>query len=75
MSSIAKKLGKKIKLARVDKDMSQSDLAQSANIDSSHIGKIERGEVNITVETLYRLAESLKCNPAVLLPETKQISD
>lgn len=69
MSSIAKKLGKKIKLARVDKDMSQSDLAQSANIDSSHIGKIERGEVNITVETLYRIAEALKCSPTILLPE------
>lgn len=75
MSSIAKRLGKKIKLMRVEKDMSQSDVAQTANIDSSHIGKIERGEVNITVETLYRLAESLKCNPATLLPETRQISD
>ena len=72
MSKIAKKLGKKIKLTRVDKEMSQSDLAQAANIDSSHIGKIERGEVNITVETLYRLAESLKCSPAALLPEAEQ---
>jgi len=69
MSSIAKKLGKKIKLARVEKDMSQSDLAQAANIDSSHIGKIERGEVNITVETLYRLSEALRCSPKALLPE------
>lgn len=69
MSSIAKRLGKKIKLTRVDKDMSQSDLAQSANIDSSHFGKIERGEINITVETLYRIAEALRCSPAILLPE------
>jgi transcriptional regulator with XRE-family HTH domain len=69
MSNIAKRLGKKIKLARVEKDMSQSQLAQAANIDSSHVGKIERGEVNITVETLYRLAEALRCSPAMLLPE------
>ncbi|AWB57444.1 helix-turn-helix transcriptional regulator [Colwellia sp. Arc7-D] len=69
MSSIAKKLGKKIKLARVEVDMSQSDLAQVSNIDSSHIGKIERGEVNITVETLYRIAKALRCSPKILLPE------
>jgi transcriptional regulator with XRE-family HTH domain len=75
MSNIAKRLGKKIKLMRVEKDMSQSDVAQTANIDSSHIGKIERGEVNITVETLYRLADSLKCNPAVLLPDTEHRSE
>jgi len=75
MNSIAKKLGKRIKLMRVEKDMSQSDVAQTANIDSSHIGKIERGEVNITVETLYRLAASLECNPAVLLPDIEQIPE
>jgi len=75
MDTIAKRLGKKIKLARVDKDMSQSDLSQAANIDSSHVGKIERGEINITVETLYRLAESLKCSPAVLLPDIEQIPE
>jgi transcriptional regulator with XRE-family HTH domain len=69
MSSISKRLGKKIKLARVEKDMSQSNLAHTAGIDSSHIGKIERGELNITVVTLYRLAEALKCSPTMLLPE------
>lgn len=69
MNSIAKNLGKKIKLIRVEKDMSQSDLAQAANIDSSHIGKIERGELNITVVTLFRLAEALRCKPNILLPE------
>ena len=69
MSSIAKRLGKKIKLARVEKDMSQSNLAHTAGIDSGHIGKIERGELNITVVTLYRLAEALGCSPTILLPD------
>jgi transcriptional regulator with XRE-family HTH domain len=69
MSSIAKRLGKKIKLARVEKDMSQSNLAHAADIDSSHIGKIERGELNITVVTLFRLAQALGCSPTILLPD------
>jgi transcriptional regulator with XRE-family HTH domain len=69
MSNIAKRLGKKIKLARVEKDMSQSNLAHAADIDSSHIGKIERGELNITVVTLFRLAQALGCSPTILLPD------
>jgi len=69
MSSIAKRLGKKIKLARVEKDMSQSNLAHTTGIDSGHIGKIERGELNITIVTLFRLAEALGCSPSLLLPE------
>ena len=69
MNSIAKRLGKKIKLARVEKDMSQSNLAHTAGIDSGHIGKIERGELNITVVTLFRIAEALGCRPSVLIPE------
>lgn len=32
------------------------------------MGRIERGEVNLTVEKLYEIAEILKINPRELLP-------
>jgi transcriptional regulator with XRE-family HTH domain len=32
------------------------------------MGRIERGEVNITVEKLYRIACTLECEPVSLLP-------
>lgn len=68
MNDLAKHLGKKIKLARVENDMTQSQLGMQTNIDSSHIGRIERGEVNITVETLYRIANAVERTPGDLLP-------
>ena len=37
----------------------------------SYMGRIERGEVNITVEKLYRIAAELGCKPADLLPPAK----
>ena len=68
MLDIAKLLGNKIKLARVEKDMTQSKLGLMTNIDSSHVGRIERGEVNVSVETLYRIADAHGCTAAELLP-------
>lgn len=68
MGTLAKELGKKIRLARKEKDLSQDMLALICQIDRSYMGRIERGEVNLTVEKLYQIAENLGCDPAKLLP-------
>jgi transcriptional regulator with XRE-family HTH domain len=39
------------------------------------MGRIERGEVNITVEKLYRIANVLECEPQSLLPETLSLHE
>ncbi|MDH1930484.1 helix-turn-helix transcriptional regulator [Pseudomonas sp. GD03696] len=65
---IAKSLGKNIRKQRVLIGLSQDALALACSMDRSYIGRIERGEMNLTVEKLYRLAESLKCRPHDLLP-------
>ncbi|EPM4294973.1 helix-turn-helix domain-containing protein, partial [Vibrio fluvialis] len=46
----------------------QDKLALFAEIDRSYVGRIERGEVNITLEKLYELAETLGCDVRELLP-------
>ncbi len=51
--------GQKIKVLRNDRSMSQEDLADSANVHRTYIGMIERGEKNITLITLSRLAVAL----------------
>jgi len=43
-------------------------MALLAEIDRSYVGRIERGEVNITLEKAYQLAEVLGCDIRVLLP-------
>lgn len=73
MDNLAKALGERIRCQRKVCGLSQDSMALVCNIDRSYVGRIERGEVNITVEKLYRIAEVLACDPATLLPEDKDI--
>lgn len=68
MQNLSKKLGEQIRNERIKQGISQENLALLTDIDRSYVGRIERGEVNITVEKLYQIAEVLKCSPNKLLP-------
>ena len=70
MGQLAKAIGKKIRTERKARNLSQDALALACSIDRSYMGRIERGEVNITVEKLYVIAGVLTCEPYVLLPDT-----
>ncbi len=61
-------MGKRIAKMRKSKGLTQDKLALLAEIDRSYVGRIERGEVNITVEKLYQIAETLGCDAKELLP-------
>lgn len=56
----AKKLGKKIKLARVEADMTQADLAEATGILQKSISRYETGQALPTLETLERIVQVLK---------------
>lgn len=46
----------------------QKDLAERMNVHQrSYIGMIERGEKNVTLFNIYRLAEALECTMSDLL--------
>ena len=68
MDKLAKALGERIRVQRKASRISQHALALACNIDRSYVGLIERGEVNITVEKLYRIASVLACDPCGLMP-------
>ncbi|MEZ9640273.1 helix-turn-helix domain-containing protein [Vibrio cyclitrophicus] len=68
MKDLAKRFGAKLRGKRRDQKVSQDQLALLADIDRSYIGRIERGEVNITLEKAYQLAQVLKCDVRDLLP-------
>ena len=38
------------------------------DIDRSYVGRIERGEVNVTLEKAYKIAQALDCDIQDLLP-------
>lgn len=68
MKQLAKAVGAAIREYRKAQGFSQDRLALACEIDRSYMGRIERGEVRITVEKLYVIAGSLGCHPCELLP-------
>lgn len=54
------KLGAAIRAASLDKQLSQEALADKANIDRSYIGGIERGEHNVALINLMKIADALE---------------
>jgi transcriptional regulator with XRE-family HTH domain len=54
-----KKLGERIRFLRQERCMTQLDLAVKMNNYAEQIGRIERGEQNVSICTLKKIAESL----------------
>lgn len=55
----AKKLGSRIRHIRRNRGYTQESLADLVGTSRSHLGKIERGEVQVGTELLQKLANSL----------------
>ncbi|MEZ8187556.1 helix-turn-helix domain-containing protein [Shewanella sp. 5S214] len=68
MKDLAVQFGRKIRAKRKILGISQDKMALLAEMDRSYAGRIERGEVNITLEKVYQLAEVLECDVKELLP-------
>lgn len=68
MKDLAIQFGLNLRNKRKELGISQDKLALLAEIDRSYAGRIERGEVNITLEKAYQLAEVLDCDVRELLP-------
>ena len=60
-------LGAKIRHARAEIGLSQEALAVDAGLDRSYMGDIERGEHNVTIMNIAKIADALKVKPSTLL--------
>ena len=63
------KIGEVIRRTRKERGLSQELLAVDAGVDRSYMGGIERGEHNLTVMSLLRIAKALECKASVLMDE------
>ena len=71
ISEINRKIGIRIRVARLDKKISQEKLAEFADVNRNTIGTIERGEISPTIETLYKISEALNITLHDLVDITK----
>ena len=62
-----KVVGDNVRRLRVERKLTQEQLAHDAEIDLTYVGGIERGRRNPSVSVLGRLAEALGVEPAKLL--------
>jgi transcriptional regulator with XRE-family HTH domain len=64
-------LGKAIRAVRESKGYTQESFASGAELDRSYYGAIERGEFNITVDTIMTIAAGLEESAAELFNRAK----
>lgn len=67
-AKLRQEVGKNIKRVREKRKLKQIDVAVDAGINPSYYSKIERGEVNPSLEKLYRIVKSLKVKSSDILP-------
>lgn len=67
MKSAKEILGNNIRLARLEKGLSQEDLAELAGLHRTYIGSVERGERNVSLENIVAISKALHLVPTKLL--------
>lgn len=68
---IARAFGQRVRSLRVKKGISQEELADRCGVHRTYMGRIERGETNITLTNIHKVARGLGVSPASLLDEAK----
>lgn len=59
---IQKQLGTNVRNFRAKLQISQEELASLCDLDRTYIGAIERGERNVSIYNIYKIANALNIN-------------
>jgi transcriptional regulator with XRE-family HTH domain len=51
--------GSRLRELRIARGLSQEDLAHEAGLDRSYVGGVERGQRNVSLDNIHKLAEAL----------------
>lgn len=69
MDDLQKQFGERLRAARQKKGLSQEKLAELAGVHRTFVSSTERGERNISLTNIVRLARALEIAPAKLMPD------
>ncbi len=53
-------VGQNIRAFRTELDLSQEQLAEKADLSYKYVGEVERGCVNVSLDSLVRIAKALR---------------
>jgi transcriptional regulator with XRE-family HTH domain len=65
------RFGARVRELRRAKGLTQEELAEASGLDRSYVGSLERGERNISLRNIHRLADALEVDPRELLRDPK----
>lgn len=71
---IRKVFGANVRVYRLAAGLSQEAIAARMGVDRAYVSAIERGLQNVTLLTIWQLAEALKVRPADLFVDSVQKS-
>jgi transcriptional regulator with XRE-family HTH domain len=69
---ITRAFGLRVREFRVSKGLSQEELAERCDLHRTFIGRVERGETNITLVSIHKVAKGLGISASALVGERKR---
>ncbi len=64
MQHVKQQFGEQVRELRKSAGFTQEELADAAELDRSYVGSVERGERNLSIENVCRLALAIGVSPA-----------
>lgn len=64
--------GRRVRAARLSRDWTQERLAEATGLHPSYVGDAERGNRNVSLDNILRIARALKIRPGDLLDGLQQ---
>jgi len=62
-------IGDRIRERRIARKLTQAELAEKCSLHRTFIGSVERGERNVAILSLRKIAKALRVTPAELLTD------
>lgn len=62
-----RRFGERLRQLRKERGLSQEELALRSELDRSYVGGVERGDRNVSLINIHRIAQALGIEPSELL--------
>jgi transcriptional regulator with XRE-family HTH domain len=71
MVTMRQRLGRAIRRLRTEREYSQESFADAVGVHRTYMGAVERGETNISLDNLVRIAKALRVRLSELIRQAE----